>query len=78
MSAEPKRLFSGAKITLSDRKNRLRANVFEALKCLKSWLKIRDKKAEVLKGLLDSLSDRLISKVYLYGDGESGDNKVDF
>jgi hypothetical protein len=38
-------------------------------------LKIRDKEAEVLKGLLDSLSDRLMSKVYLYGDGEDGDNK---
>jgi hypothetical protein len=68
------RLFSGAKITLCDRRNRLRAEVFEALKCLKSWLKIRDKKAEVLKGLLDSLSDGLVSKVYLYGDGEGGDN----
>jgi hypothetical protein len=75
MSAEPERLFSGAKITLSDQRNRLGADVFEALKCLKSWLKIRDKKAEVLKRLLDSLSDRLISKVYLYGDGEGSDNK---
>jgi hypothetical protein len=75
MSAELERLFSGAKITLSNRRNRLGADVFEALECLKSWLKIRDKKAEVLERLLDSLSDRLMSKVYLYGDGEGGDNK---
>jgi hypothetical protein len=70
-----KRLFSGAKVTLSDRRNRLGTDVFEALECLKSWLKIRDKEAEVLEGLLDSLSDWLMSKVYLYGDGEGGDNK---
>jgi hypothetical protein len=70
-----KRLFSGAKVTLSDRRNRLGTDVFEALECLKLWLKIRDKEAEVLKGLLDSLSDGLMSKVYLYGDGKGGDNK---
>jgi hypothetical protein len=70
-----KRLFSGAKVTLSDRRNRLGADVFEALECLKPWLKTRDKEAEVLEGLLDSLSDGLMSKVYLYGDGEGGDNK---
>jgi hypothetical protein len=70
-----KRLFSGAKVTLFNRRNQLRTDVFEALECLKLWLKIKDKKAEVLKGLLDSLSDRLMSKVYLYGDSEGGDNK---
>ena len=40
MSADPERLFSGAKITGSDRRNRLRIYTIKALECLKSWLKI--------------------------------------
>ena len=40
MSADPERLFSGVKITISDRRNRLRIYTLEALECLKSWLKI--------------------------------------
>jgi hypothetical protein len=42
MSAEPERLFSGAKITITDRRNRLDADTIEALECLKSWFGIRD------------------------------------
>ena len=41
MSADPERLFSGAKITISDRRNRLGIYTIEALECLKSWLKIQ-------------------------------------
>ena len=40
MSADPQRLFSGAKISVSDRRNRLGIYTIEALECLKSWLKI--------------------------------------
>ena len=40
MSTDPERLFSGAKITISDRRNRLGILTVEALECLKSWLKI--------------------------------------
>ena len=42
MSAEPERLFSGAKITISDRRNRLTIDTIQALQCLKSWLGIQD------------------------------------
>lgn len=38
MSAEPERLFSGAKITITDRRNRLGIDSIEAIECLKSWL----------------------------------------
>ena len=41
MSADPERLFSGAKITISDRRNRLGIYTIEALECLKSWLRIQ-------------------------------------
>jgi len=41
MSSEPERLFSGAKVTITDRRNRLGSDVIEALECLKSWFKIR-------------------------------------
>ncbi len=40
MSADPERLFSGAKITISDRRNRLGIATIQALECLKSWLKV--------------------------------------
>lgn len=46
MSAEPERLFSGAKITITDRRNRLGSDVIEALECLKSWSGIRDFKGD--------------------------------
>jgi len=38
MSAEPERVFSVAKITLSDRRCRM-GDVLEAVECLKSWQK---------------------------------------
>ncbi|ODQ71005.1 hypothetical protein LIPSTDRAFT_73577 [Lipomyces starkeyi NRRL Y-11557] len=37
-SAEPERLFSSAKITITDRRNRLGIETIEAIECLKSWL----------------------------------------
>ncbi|KAJ6439010.1 hypothetical protein O9K51_08414 [Purpureocillium lavendulum] len=46
MSAEPERLFSGAKITITDRRNRLGSDVDEALECLKSWFGIRGFQAD--------------------------------
>jgi hypothetical protein len=42
MSAELERLFSSAKITITDRRNRLGVETIEALKCLKSWFGIQD------------------------------------
>ncbi|RPA72755.1 hypothetical protein BJ508DRAFT_190469, partial [Ascobolus immersus RN42] len=37
MSALPERLFSSSKLTLSDRRCRLRDDVLQALECLQSW-----------------------------------------
>ena len=48
MSAEPERLFSGAKITITDRRNRLGSDVVETLECLKSWFGIREFQGDVL------------------------------
>ena len=39
ISAEPERLFSGAGITVTERRNRLDAETIEALEGLKSWLR---------------------------------------
>ena len=39
MSDEPERLFSGASITITERRNRLGVESIEALECLKSWFK---------------------------------------
>lgn len=38
MSAEPERLFSGAKVTITDRRNQLGIESIQAIECLKSWL----------------------------------------
>jgi hypothetical protein len=42
MSAEPERLFSGARITITDRRNKPRIETIEAIESLKSRLKIQD------------------------------------
>jgi len=38
MSAKPERLFSSAKITITDRRNKLGIKSIKAIECLKSWL----------------------------------------
>jgi hypothetical protein len=40
MSAAPERLFSGAKISITDRRNRLGIASINAQFCLKSWYKV--------------------------------------
>ena len=40
MSTDPECLFSGAKITITDQRNRLGIKTIKALKCLKSWIGI--------------------------------------
>jgi hypothetical protein len=40
ISADPECLFSGVKITIFDRRNRLGILTVKALECLKLWLKI--------------------------------------
>jgi hypothetical protein len=42
MSAEPERLFSGAKLSITDRRNRLSIESIEALECLKAWMGIQE------------------------------------
>ncbi len=62
MSADPKRLFLGVKITISDRRSRLRIDTIQALECLKSWL-----------GLVDAKNDNPKDDD---NTGNIGDNKV--
>ena len=40
MSAEPERVFSRAKLTLTDQRNRLGVELLGAFECLKSWYKL--------------------------------------
>ena len=40
MSAKPKRLFLGAKITITDQRNQLGVDTIKYLECLKSWLNL--------------------------------------
>lgn len=42
MSAEPEKLFSATKLTISDQRNQLGVKMIEALACLKSWYKLKD------------------------------------
>ena len=54
MAAEPERVFSSCKVTLSDRRNRMGAELLEALECLKSWLKISSAEADIVEGIMSS------------------------
>lgn len=42
MSADAERLFSGANITVTDRRNRLGISMIEKLECLKSWMGVEN------------------------------------
>jgi hypothetical protein len=59
MSADLERLFLGAKITITDRRNKLRIEVIQFLECIKSWLKIIESQDNNIKDqdqdILDSL-----------------------
>jgi len=56
MSAEPERLFSYTKITISDRRNRLGSDVVDALECLRSWFNINDDEMEILKAATEGVT----------------------
>jgi hypothetical protein len=58
MSAEPERLFSGAGITITDRRNRLGIESIQAIECLKSWL-AKDNIA-FTEGLGSSIRDEVL------------------
>ena len=49
MWADPKRLFLGAKITIIDRRNRLRIKLIKALKSLKLQINILELKGNKIK-----------------------------
>ncbi|RPA71004.1 hypothetical protein BJ508DRAFT_190807, partial [Ascobolus immersus RN42] len=48
MSAAIERVFSGAGLTVSDRRNRLQSDIIEATECLKSWSRSRLVESRVL------------------------------
>ena len=60
MSAEPKRLISGARITLTDRRCSMGDEALAKLKCAKSWIKdnflpVTHPELEIIQNLLDAL-----------------------
>ena len=70
MSADPERAFSGAKITLTDRRNKLGIKMIKWLECLKSW-------TSSTKWLEDRKDFKAIRNSILIGLGvqeEPGDN----
>ena len=69
MSADLERLFSSTKLTVSDRRNRLRIYTLEALECLKSWLKIST-------FLDDDKDDRGLDNVVVGGGSRLGAIKI--
>jgi len=46
MLADPERLFSSAKLLISDLRNKLGMDIIETFECLKSWYKIKGWDAE--------------------------------
>jgi hypothetical protein len=67
MSTEPERVFSGAKITISDRRCRLGDNIIESLECCKSWereglISGVNSKINEMEHLLEALYQELMAK----------------
>ena len=61
MSAEPERLFSSAKISITDRRNHLGIKSIEVIECLKSWFS---------KGSTIAFTDNTIDTRLLDTDGD--------
>ena len=55
MSSEPERVFSGAKLTVSDQRNSLKSGTIELLECLKSWFQLGIFTEEDLHAVLNDL-----------------------
>ncbi|PMD55410.1 uncharacterized protein K444DRAFT_537541, partial [Hyaloscypha bicolor E] len=53
--ADPERLFSSAKLLISDLRNKLGMDIIKAFECLKSWYKIKgwEAKSEWLEKIID-------------------------
>jgi hypothetical protein len=47
MLADPERLFSSAKLLISDFRNKPGKDITEAFKCLRSWYKLKGWEAEL-------------------------------
>ena len=56
MSAEPERVFSGAKRTVSDSRGRLQSETIDILKCLKSWFRLGVFTKEALHAIVSNLT----------------------
>ena len=70
MSSDPERAFSAAKITLTDRRNKLSMEMIECLECLKSWLS-KDEWALDQEYCLRMKEDVLIGPAVVEQEGES-------
>ena len=57
MSAEPERVFSGAKHTVSAQRHSLKSETIELLECLKSWFRLGIFTEEDLHAIVDTLQD---------------------
>lgn len=57
MSAEPERVFSGAKHTITDQRNSLKIETIELLECLKSWFRIGIYTQEDLHAIMTGLEE---------------------
>ena len=60
MSAEPERIFSGAKITLTDRRCSMGDEALAKLECTKSWIRdnflhVTYPELQIIQNLLDAL-----------------------
>ena len=57
MSAEPERVFSSAKHTKTDQRNRLKSETIELLECLKSWFQLGIFTEQGLHAIMGNLND---------------------
>ena len=63
MAAEPERVFSGAKHTISDQRNSLKSTTIELLECLKSWFRLGVFTEQDLHAIVDNLDEEAAMEV---------------
>ena len=69
MSAAPERCFSGAKETITDKRNKLGGEIIQAFECLKSWFKLKEWKAT---SFLEDIVEAQLQAIQEAEDRETG------
>ena len=64
MSAEPERVFLGAKHTILDQRNSLKSEIIELLECIKSWFRLGVFTEQDLHAIVGQLNEEVAIETF--------------